>query len=549
MTLVKSHVCASCGGQLKVHEDRQLYECSFCGATYNYEFFQLRDLQELANRSLKAMEFPSALKKFKFILTKDPHNFEALRGKVLCAAKVRSFDSFANLTKSYKGDLKRVQQEVFFAKENALDEDMAFFEKFDKMLELADEYKDVTTKAREYERALKQEEETVKELEGPSVMKHIPVALIYLALGVGSFLFINYIGLAVWLVICFAFAIGFAVYVAVADKKRKQQLAYHREQRSEKTSLDVEYKAKAEELKEKIDAIYNELKEMEPEQHEEATEEVKIPSEKMRKGECPNCGGEMIINLNRNIYECLFCGNTLDYEFVRDENVYTSAIMAMKNSQYSEADDLFVRILGEKPDDANALLGRIMCAGKLNDVSSFRWICDNMSILLNAMKIRTQEAIDATEDKDREYFGKISEILENYEKYRAEANKKNSVEAKINDVREKKEDFEKNMHRVDNQYYYYGTDGELKEIYDGTEILPRYGNYSSDRDNIERAKAQEQTKQLLSEKLEEVSSLKEEISKNASSYRSRVATLYDEMRQIKQDSPLPELTSDNDQTV
>ena len=545
MTLVKSHVCASCGGQLKVHEDRQLYECSFCGATYNYEFFQLRDLQELADRSLKAMEFPSALKKFKFILTKDPHNFEGLRGQVLCAAKVRSFDSFANLTTSYKGDLESVEKEIVFAKENALEEDKKFFERFSEMVKLADEYKEITAKVKEYERALKQEDDKVKEMEAYSLfVSNAPATIIMIAMGVGSLIFRQVLGFAFWVVLLVFIVLGFGIYMIVATKSRKMQLAHHRQMRSENKSKCDEYTAKAKEYRENIASIYNELKAMKPIEPEQETKDVKVSSEKMRKGACPNCGGELIINLDRNVYECLFCGMTLDYEYVRDENVYTSAIKAMKNDQFAEADDLFERMLKTAPSDPNALLGRIMCAGKLNNVGTFRSLC-NETILLNVMKTRTKEAINATEGEDKEYFGKIAEILENYEKYRAEASRENSIDAKISSVRKEQETFERFKSTDDNRAYYYDTNGELKDFDMNEWYIRNSDGGQTDRERMERAMGRRETAKLLNNKMDEVRHQKEKHSKAASVFRKRIEELYDEMRQIRP-HPLAELvTTDN----
>lgn len=539
MTLVKSHVCAGCGGQLKVHEDHQLYECSFCGATYNYEFFQLRDLQELANRSLKAMEFPSALKKFKFILTKDPHNFEGLRGQILCAAKVRSFDSFANLTNAYKGDLEKVEEEIVFAKENALEDDRRFFEGFSELLKLADEYREITAKAREYERALKQEDDTVKELEEYSLfVSNTPTFIIMIALCVGSLLFKETLGFALWIVVVVFIVLAFGIYMILATRKMKRELAHHRQMRSENKSKADEYTAKAKEYRERIATMYNELKAMEPEEpeHEDETKDIKISSEKMRKGACPSCGGELIINLDRNVYECLFCGMTLDYEYVRDENVYTSAIKAMKNDQFAEADDMFVRMLETAPSDPNALLGRIMCAGKINNVATFRTLWDE-TILLNVMKTRTKEAIDATEGEDKEYFGKISEILENYGKYRSEANKENSIDAKINSVRREKEVFERDMNKDRSMVYFYNTRGELDNVY--------VGDSETDRERHEREMGIRETAKLLDTKMDEARHEKEKHSKTASVFKKRIGELYDEMRNIRP-HPLSELVTTDD---
>ena len=39
-TLVQDHVCPSCGGVLSVDLKRQMYECPFCGVTFDYDYFR-----------------------------------------------------------------------------------------------------------------------------------------------------------------------------------------------------------------------------------------------------------------------------------------------------------------------------------------------------------------------------------------------------------------------------------------------------------------------------------------------------------------------------
>ena len=88
MTLIKSHSCTKCGGVLIVHNDKQQYECPYCGIFYDYEYFRLRDILEQAAASQKVLQYDSAKEKYEFILKKDPHNFIALRGILLCESGI-----------------------------------------------------------------------------------------------------------------------------------------------------------------------------------------------------------------------------------------------------------------------------------------------------------------------------------------------------------------------------------------------------------------------------------------------------------------------------
>ena len=41
---VKKHTCPTCGGQLRVDLSRQMYECPFCGVTFDYAYFNEDDV-------------------------------------------------------------------------------------------------------------------------------------------------------------------------------------------------------------------------------------------------------------------------------------------------------------------------------------------------------------------------------------------------------------------------------------------------------------------------------------------------------------------------
>ena len=76
-----------CGGLLDIDIDRQVYICPFCGVTFDYEYFRKDNVLDIATKSLNRREFGAAKDAFEYMLQKDPHNFEALRGLILCKCK------------------------------------------------------------------------------------------------------------------------------------------------------------------------------------------------------------------------------------------------------------------------------------------------------------------------------------------------------------------------------------------------------------------------------------------------------------------------------
>ena len=90
MAIVKSNICKQCGGLLDIDIDRQVYICPFCGVTFDYEYFRKDNVLEIAGKSLCRREFGAAQDAFEYMLKKDPHSFEALRGLILCKCKWNS---------------------------------------------------------------------------------------------------------------------------------------------------------------------------------------------------------------------------------------------------------------------------------------------------------------------------------------------------------------------------------------------------------------------------------------------------------------------------
>ena len=89
---VKAHICPTCGGKLSVNIERQMYECPFCGVTFDYDYFREESVLGIAAQALKSNEFDSADRAYDFMLEKEPDNFEALRGKALIAMNIPKID-------------------------------------------------------------------------------------------------------------------------------------------------------------------------------------------------------------------------------------------------------------------------------------------------------------------------------------------------------------------------------------------------------------------------------------------------------------------------
>lgn len=82
----KPVTCKKCGADLRIDKEHKLYVCDHCGVSYDYDTF-VGDPITKANVCIKAGDFESADKWFSKVLTDDPSNFDANRGRILCAGK------------------------------------------------------------------------------------------------------------------------------------------------------------------------------------------------------------------------------------------------------------------------------------------------------------------------------------------------------------------------------------------------------------------------------------------------------------------------------
>ena len=139
---VKEHTCPTCGGLLRVDTVKQMYECAFCGVTFDYEYFREDDVLEKANRALAAGEFQSADDAYKFMLTKEPNNFVALRGSILAGMHMRDTRSFGDVSIYETMDYDNADGLVDRAVKNAKSEHHDYFSAMKELVDLGHEYKD-----------------------------------------------------------------------------------------------------------------------------------------------------------------------------------------------------------------------------------------------------------------------------------------------------------------------------------------------------------------------------------------------------------------------
>ncbi|MCR5275111.1 MAG: transposase [Clostridiales bacterium] len=145
---LKKHTCPTCGGQLIVNEVRRMYECPFCGVTFDYEYFREDDVLDRAARAMRAGEMKSAQEAYEFMLAKEPSNFEALRGMILVAAHAKSTYEFARAESLKKMNTPLVDERIQYAIDNCLPEHRDYFSKMKELFDATDTYEEGLVKNR-----------------------------------------------------------------------------------------------------------------------------------------------------------------------------------------------------------------------------------------------------------------------------------------------------------------------------------------------------------------------------------------------------------------
>ena len=136
------HTCPTCGGQLHINLDKQMYDCPFCGVSFDYSYFREEDVLTRAERFRHSGEWNAANDAYDFMLAKDPHNFFALRGKILAAAHIRkSFD----LNEKQVTVGKDVQANIEHALNASDEEHRVYFEKMQEYFEGVEKYNEEQT--------------------------------------------------------------------------------------------------------------------------------------------------------------------------------------------------------------------------------------------------------------------------------------------------------------------------------------------------------------------------------------------------------------------
>ena len=140
--------CINCGATLALDNERKLFVCEHCGVSYDYALF-IGEPMTKANTDLRNREFDLADKRFAKILESAPSDFEAHRGRILCACKWIGFTE-AKLDHGFSDvDWEALDKAITEAIDHSVTQNKLYFTELKKLLETARSYGEVCNKLKD----------------------------------------------------------------------------------------------------------------------------------------------------------------------------------------------------------------------------------------------------------------------------------------------------------------------------------------------------------------------------------------------------------------
>ena len=457
MSQIKRHQCPSCGGNLIDDSEKQIYRCTSCGSSYDYDYFREEQLHVMGETYLSRGEVNAAVDAYKLILRKNPHDFLALRGLMLAAAYLKDMDGFYRIgeAKHFSYDSKLVGEVLDAASE----EDKKYFSEFgkiyvnkEKQIDLNREIKSLRKERERIEANIRFTDNTRYEYYFESkygqhspkpifIVVWILTALYSVPSFIGIFDHLDQGGVSIlFAVICgLSLLIGLGinfliVYPRMKIIKRIDAVINERHAESDKTGEQIKkLEAEAEELSDDIMKAIRDFVKKDSLITKDSVKEQASVFGKIKKHQCPSCGGSLRINSDKQMYHCTFCGSTYDYEYFREDRIHEAGETYLSRGEFMATTEAYEFMLKKDPHDFLALRGLMLAAAHLTDMSELDQV--NGSFSYDAQMVN--RVIGNASEEDKEYFTEFAKVYaemkrlvdcsEEIEALREEKNKINSV--------------------------------------------------------------------------------------------------------------------------
>lgn len=475
MSITTKHQCPSCGGYLSVDNDKQMYRCASCGSAYDFDYFREEKLLELGDTYLARGEFKAAVDVFKLILKNDPHDFQANRGMMLAAARMHGIDEIISNEKpeEFSYDSQMVSEAV----ESSSEEDKGYFTEFEK---LYSEKKNLADRLNEIQ-SLKDEEQRLEasirltddsrynyyittkyeKLKSPKSMFIMNWCFVAFFVSSAIFFVLPVIVLgkdAVW--VAYLSLIG--VTIAAAITINNLVSVYPRVKKINDIDKHIEeLKTELIRLSEKIETCEAEAEkfsvilinscrdfvEKDRRITKETVHEYGSGMSTIRKHQCPSCGGGLIIDNDKQMYHCTFCGSTYDYEYFKEDSMHEAGETYISRSEFLAAIDAYKFTLTKDPHDFIALRGLMLAAANLSNMKQLEKESESVEFSYDSQIV--SEVIAGAAEEDKKYFTEFGKIY-------TEKKKRADCSKEIESLKEKKQQIRGVIARnnIDRENYY-----------------------------------------------------------------------------------------------
>ena len=462
MSITKKHHCPSCDGYLSIDNDKQMYRCTFCGSTYDFEYFRDDQMHQMGETYLSRREFNAAVEAYRFILEKDHHDFLALRGLMLASAHLTSVKELEqkNGKVGFIYDAKMAGEAI----ESASEEDKEYFAEFGKIYSDKKDLVDSTRKLDSMRRDLRRNDVDIQltddsrfdyYFKGKGNALTSPKAMFILVwcaipfLSMYSLIFAAALGGSdgIGTLILAAIFIGFITLVCVGFnfskvyprmKEIKEIDAYLDKLRNDSGLLRAnisELERDTEDLAETIRKSVTDFVKKDSLIMSDYVNEYGSKISDVKKHQCPSCGGPLNIDSDKQMYHCAFCGSTYDYEYFREDQMHEVGETYISRSEFKAAAEAYDFTLKKDPHDFLALRGMVLAAANLSGMNELERDVDATEFEYDLQVVN--EAIEKASGKDKEYFKELGQVYSDRKRlaeYNRELNSLWNEKDKINSV-------------------------------------------------------------------------------------------------------------------
>lgn len=437
MALLKSYTCTKCGGVLNFDEDQEIFECPFCGQEFNFTDFHRDELLSQAAKCLKELRYVTAKEKYDVLLSKNPRDFEALRGMVLAEGRLSSLEALDSPDNIRDCDLEAAVKAADDAGKTVDgSSEIQYFERLTRLLELGKAFRDKTADALDRSEEAREKYRAVAEGERKSREKlndsgnSIGLGMAMGLSGVLVFFYLAYELEKPWLLLAGLLAYGVIALIVLAGflihRHKVRSALYHVPKHSEyltsghiiqdflsEEAVEIKKSYIAElELLKKADPVAKGYKPPKAGKKSFANDPfIDIP----KTVTCDKCGGRLYLDKEKGLFECKYCGVAYGMSLFFD-NTLQKAKEAVKRGDFVEADQRFSHLLMVDQKDFDALRGRILCAGKWKQFYDIQLSDKMLPTAAGNLKDRSSEAVDHAADEDRKFFLTMCDLADVLEK-------------------------------------------------------------------------------------------------------------------------------------